>query len=144
LNLAANNCGTTLGYIKPHGALYNQAAAGPFANLFCSVVQNWEWPVVCLPGSEIEKLCEQLAIGFVSEGFADRRYRPDGSLVPRTEPNAVLHDPREVVDQVEWLVREKAVRTICVHGDTPGAVEFVRKVREALLAKGHIIRAFVE
>ena len=79
---------------------------------------------------------------FVREGFADRCYRPDGSLVPRTEPDAFVHDPDEAVKQVEWLIREKGVRTICVHGDNPQAVAFTKAVREALLARGFTLGPF--
>ena len=75
-------------------------------------------------------------MAFVSEGFADRRYRPDGSLVPRTEPDALVDSPDEAVKQVEWLVRDKHIQTICVHGDNPDAVAFTKAVRDALLARG--------
>src|SRR5262249_59652908 len=76
------------------------------------------------------------------EGSADRRYRPDGSLVPRTEPDAFVHDPQEAVKQVEWLIETKGVRTICVHGDNPQAVAFTKAVREALLARGFTLKPF--
>ena len=81
-------------------------------------------------------------VPFIPEGFADRRYRPDGSLVPRTEPDAFVHDPDEAVKQVEWLIREKGVRTICVHGDNPEAVAFTKAVRAALLARGFTLKPF--
>ena len=77
------------------------------------------------------------------EGYADRRYRPDGSLVPRTEPDAFVHDPREAVEQVERVIREKGVRTVCVHGDNPEAVAFAQAVRAALLDRGFTLKAFV-
>jgi UPF0271 protein len=78
----------------------------------------------------------------VAEGFADRRYLPDGSLVPRTRPDAFIEDPAEAVRQVDWLVRQRKVRTICVHGDNPKAVAFVRQLREALTRQGFVLRAF--
>ena len=62
--------------------------------------------------------------------------------MPRSEPDAFVHDPAEAVTQVEWLIREKGVRTICVHGDNPEAVAFTRAVRESLLARGHTLQAF--
>jgi UPF0271 protein len=142
--------GLEVRYVKPHGALYNQACrdervAGPVV-LACKSFERSMTTlgvaVVGLPGSELDRLTAEVGLAFIPEGFADRRYRPDGSLVPRTEPDALLHDPKEVVEQVEWLVREKGVRTICVHGDTPGAVEFVRAVRAALLDAGHELKAF--
>jgi UPF0271 protein len=80
--------------------------------------------------------------GFVREGFADRRYQPDGSLVPRTRPDAFVADPAEAVRQAEWLLRERGVRTLCVHGDNPQAVAFVRELREALTRGGITIRRF--
>jgi UPF0271 protein len=152
-----------LRHIKPHGALYHLSNRDGEVTkgILDAGYRFGEFMIVGLPGSQCEiAVGEHLAeFGYhwdrdergatakdhyIREGFADRRYRPDGSLVPRTEPDAVLHDPKEVVEQVEWLVREKNVRTICVHGDTPGAVEFVRKVRESLIAKGHGIKAFAE
>lgn len=140
---AAQREGVAVRYVKPHGALYNQAAAdAAFANVLCSAVANWELPVVGLPGSEVEKCCQLFSTPFVAEGFADRRYRPDGSLVPRTEPDAFVHDPDEAVAQIERLVRERGVRTVCVHGDNPEAVAFTTAVRAGLLARGFVLRAF--
>jgi len=134
-------------YVKPHGALYHQVCRdGSYAEGFMHAVYGFfdpkRLPVVGLPGSVLHSLVEKCGTPFIPEGFADRRYRPDGTLVPRTESNAILHDVKEVVEQVEWLVREKGVRTICVHGDTPGAVDFVRAVRVALLEAGHELKAF--
>ena len=87
-------------------------------------------------------MCGLLGVPFVPEGFADRRYRPGGSLAPRTEPDAFVHDPDEAVKQVEWLIEARGVRTICVHGDNPQAVAFTRAVREALLARGFTLKPF--
>ena len=132
-------------YVKPHGALYNQACldAGNFGTAILSVCNEFQLPLVGLQGSGLEWLvCQSKYVPFIPEGFADRRYRPDGSLVPRTEPDALLHDPKEAVEQVEWLIGAKKVRTVCVHGDTPGAVEFVRAVRGFLLDRGHELKAF--
>jgi UPF0271 protein len=78
----------------------------------------------------------------VAEGFADRRYLPDGSLVPRGRADAMIEEPADAVGQVEWLVRQRKVRTICVHGDNPRAVDFVRELRAALTRQGFVIRAF--
>jgi UPF0271 protein len=136
-----------LGFVKPHGAFYHQAnrEVQYATGLLRAVAQmsgRIVLPIVGLPGSTLHTEANSERHPFIPEGFADRRYRPDGSLVPRTEPDAILHDVHEVVAQVEWLVREKGVRTICVHGDTPGAVEFVRAVRAALLDAGHELRPF--
>ena len=79
---------------------------------------------------------------FVAEGFADRRYLPDGALVDRTRPDAFVDDLAEAVRQVEWLVSVKGVRTVCVHGDNPHALMFVRELRAALLRQGITLQAF--
>jgi len=136
--------GKPVRYLKPHGALYNQAMRDDeiASGLFDAAGEFGELAVVGLPGSEVEKYAARYDSKFVPEGFADRRYRPDGSLVPRGEPDAMIHDPKEAVDQVEWLIGKQQVRTICVHGDTPGAVEFVKAVRGFLLDRGHELRAF--
>lgn len=134
-------------YVKPHGALYNQACQDmKIAKVVIEVLQGLirRPPVflVGLPGSWLERFAGLSEIPFIPEGFADRRYRPDGSLVPRTEPDAFVHDPQEAVSQVEWLIREKGVRTICVHGDNPEAVAFARAVRESLLQRGFTLKPF--
>ncbi len=143
LDAMAAALGLTVLYVKPHGALYNQACRDrQVADLFVIAAAQLQLPVVGLPGSELEAACRD-RVTFFAEGFADRRYRPDGSLVPRTEPDAFIHDPDEAVKQVEWLIREKSVRTICVHGDNPEAVAFTKSVRESLLARGFTLKAFV-
>jgi len=129
-------------YVKPHGALYNQACRDrPIADLFVIAAVQLQLPVVGLPDSELEAACGE-QVEFVREGFADRRYRPDGSLVPRDQPDAFVRDPGEAVEQVEWLVREKQVQTVCVHGDNPHAIAFATAVRNALLARGVTLKAF--
>src|SRR5262245_41222119 len=134
--------GLIVQYVKPHGALYNQACRDPhIADLFVIAAAQFGLPVVGLPNSELSTACFD-RVPFVPEGFADRRYRPDGSLVPRTESDAFVHDPEEAVKQVEWLTRDKGVRTICVHGDNPQAVAFTKAVRDSLLARGCTLKAF--
>ncbi len=129
-------------YVKPHGGLYNQACRDRHvAELFVIAAAQLELPVVALPGSELAAVCRD-RVTFVPEGFADRRYRPDGSLVPRTEPDAFVHDPEEAVKQVEWLIADRGVRTICVHGDNPDAVAFTKAVRSALIARGFTLKPF--
>ncbi|MBN9118421.1 MAG: LamB/YcsF family protein [Planctomycetes bacterium] len=138
----ANVLGLTVRYVKPHGALYNQACRDRrIADLLVVGLAQFELPVLGLPNSQLAEACAG-QVPFISEGFADRRYRPDGSLVPRSEPDAFVHDPDEAVKQAEWLVREKGVRTICVHGDNPEAVAFTRTVRDALLARGITLKSF--
>jgi UPF0271 protein len=142
LTAMANVLGLTVRYVKPHGALYNQACRDRrTADLFVVGVAQFGLPVLGLPNSQLAAACVD-HVPFVAEGFADRRYRPDGSLVPRTEPDAFVRDPDEAVKQAEWLVHEKGVRTICVHGDNPQAVAFTKAVRTALLARGFTLKAF--
>ena len=94
-----------------------------------------------LPGSRLESLsagrCE-----FIAEGFADRRDLPDGSLVPCSRADAFVADPTEAVRQAEWLLREKGVRTLCVHGDNPHSLLFVRELRSALEKQGIVVAKF--
>jgi UPF0271 protein len=135
-------CRSVVRYLKPHGALYNQACRDPaYAKPVAAAAFLYGLSLVGLPGSELEKAAAAVGLPFVPEGFADRRYRPDGSLVPRAEPDALIRDPKDAVEQVEWLIRDRGVRTVCVHGDTPDAVAFVRAVRTSLEARGHEICA---
>jgi 5-oxoprolinase (ATP-hydrolysing) subunit A len=144
----ADHHSTAAGFVKPHGGFYHQTNRDEsYATGLLNAVIAYGGDylaVVGLPGLALQSVAVTWGIPFIAEGFADRRYRPDGSLVPRTEPDALLHDPKEVAEQVEWLVRTKGVRTVCVHGDTPGAVEFVGTVRGWLLDRGHELKAFCE
>ena len=129
-------------YCKPHGALYYQACRdSAIAEPVAIAASQWGLPVVGLPGSELERACRG-RVSFVAEGFADRRYRSDGSLVSRNEPDAFIHNPEEAVKQAEWLMREKGIRTLCIHGDNPNAVAFAKAVREALLFRGVTLKGF--
>jgi UPF0271 protein len=139
----ARVAGVPVRYVKPHGALYNQACRDAhFAKPVAAVAALNGLTVVGLPGSQLEAAAKAVNVPFFAEGFADRRYRPDGSLVPRSEPGAFVDNPSDAVAQVEWLIPEKGVRTICVHGDNPEAVAFVRAVRDALLARGFTLKPF--
>ncbi len=143
LEALARGSNVELRYIKAHGALYNQACRDRETALaFSAAVSAWNLPVVGLPGSKLEAAVKERGLVFISEGFADRRYRPDGSLVPRTEADAFVRDPEEAVRQVELLISARGVRTICVHGDNPQAVTFARAVREALLNRGFTLKPF--
>lgn len=138
----ARAAGVTLGHLKPHGALYNMACRDDAcARPVIAAAELFQLPVLGLPGSRLQALSAGRC-PFVAEGFADRRYLPDGSLVPRTRPDAFVEDVAEAVQQMDWLLREQGVRTICVHGDNPRAVDFVRNLREALARQGFTIKAF--
>ena len=138
----ATHVGVTVRYIKPHGGLYNQACRDErFARPIVDVAEKLGLPVMGLPGSKLEAACKGRC-DFVAEGFADRRYAPDGSLVPRSRPDAMIHDPAEAVEQAERLIRERGIRTLCVHGDNPQAIAFVQTLRETLTRRGFRLRAF--
>src|SRR5262249_26780475 len=112
-----------------------------YARPMLAVAEFFKLPLLGLPGSRLQALCSKHC-EFVAEGFADRRYEPDGSLVPRSRPDAFIHNPQDAVRQVEWLIRDRGVRTICVHGDNPQALAFVRELRSALTGAGHELAAF--
>ena len=138
----ARAAGLSLRHLKPHGALYNMAARDDaYARPVVAAAELFGLPLLGLPGSRMQVLSEGKC-PFIAEGFADRRYLPDGALVPRSRPDAFIDNPDEAVRQVEWLLRERGVRTICVHGDNPQALAFVRALRAALTAAGHRLVAF--
>jgi UPF0271 protein len=97
--------------------------------------------VMGLPDSRLQALSAG-RVPFVAEGFADRRYQPDGTLVPRSRSDAFVEDPDEAVRQAEWLVRDRGVRTLCVHGDNSQALAFVRRLREEFARRAIEVRAF--
>ena len=138
----AQAVGVPVRYIKPHGALYNQACRDDaVARPIAAAAEVLKLPLMARPGSRLETLC-QGRCGFIAEGFADRRYQPDGTLVPRTRPDAFVHDVEEAVTQANWLLRERGIRTLCVHGDNPQALEFVRGLRDAFTRRGICLQAF--
>jgi UPF0271 protein len=129
--------------VKAHGALYNRAAkdaaiAGAIAEAIRLVDPSL--PLLGLPGTELLTAAERAGLRAVREGFADRGYRPDGTLIPRTEKGALLTDPAAAAEQAERLASD--VETICVHSDTPGAANLVRAVRTALTARGFTLAPF--
>lgn len=138
----AQAVGVPVRYVKPHGALYNQACRDrAYARPVVRAANRFGLAVMGLPNSVLEhEMREQGQGQFLAEGFADRRYLPDGSLVPRSRPDAFVEDPREAAEQAAWLIRERGVQTICVHGDNPQALEFLRSLRTLLLEHGFQIK----
>ena len=151
LEAFARVAGSRVRYVKPHGALYNaivhheeQAAAVVRA----VVDYDRTLPVLGLPGSAWLRLAAEAGLTVVSEAFADRAYTPEGTLVSRRLPGAVLHDPTEIARRCVAMATGEAIAdvegnpltlapdSICVHGDTQGAVEISRQVREALAGAG--------
>ena len=138
--------GAVLTHVKPHGALYNMAArTAALADAIAAAIRKVDPALVLvgLAGSELIAAGVRAGLRTASEVFADRAYRADGSLVPRTEPGAVLHDPSDVAARAVALARRADVRadTICLHGDTPGAPELAARVRRALEDAGISVRA---
>ncbi|HET7503542.1 MAG TPA: LamB/YcsF family protein [Kofleriaceae bacterium] len=121
-------------YVKPHGALYHDAAASPaIARAVVGAAAGVLGDRIVVVGPPAGALRDEAAargLSYAAEGFADRRMRPDGSLVPRTEPGALLTEPAEAAAQARALAAR--VDTICVHADTPGALAIAGAVHRAL------------
>jgi UPF0271 protein len=140
----ARSHGASLVHVKPHGALYNQAArdaalAGAIAR---GVIRaDARLVLVGLASSEVmRRAAEEVGLRFAGEAFADRAYEADGSLRPRGRTGAVLSDPAAAARQAVRLAREGSAETLCVHGDTPGAPAIARAVRTALEGSGFAVR----
>lgn len=149
--------GTRVRYVKPHGALYNRVADdGAQAEAVVAALRAYDrsLPLLGLAGSAVHSAATTAGVPFVAEAFADRAVTPDGRLVPRSQPGAVLHDAGEVARRAVRMVvdREVAasdgsvvaaqVQSVCVHGDTPGAVAIARAVRAALEDAGVLLECF--
>ena len=149
--------GSSVRYVKPHGALYN--AIGTHEEQAAAVVQavldhDPALPVLGLPGSAWLRLAEQAGLRVVHEAFADRAYTPQGELVSRRLPGAVLHDADEIARRCVAMATGQPVldvdggelllspASICVHGDTPGAVGIARRVRAELEQSGAPVAPF--
>jgi len=152
----ANDLGVRPNHVKPHGALYNMAARDQkLADAIARAIVAIDLSLFLFAPDEsaLARAGEAEHLRVVREVFADRNYLADGSLVPRNRRDALLHDPKESAASVMRMLREGKVRsidnvdvdvraeTICVHGDTPGAVEFARVLRGHLEKNGVTIRA---
>ncbi len=152
----AERVGVTPAHVKPHGALYNMAARrADLADAIARAIRRVDPALMlfALPQSELMRAGEAHGLRVVPEFFADRNYLPDNSLVPRSRPDALLTDPEAAAERVLQMLaqgkissvdgKEIALRgeTICVHGDTPGAVEFARSLREHLRKNNVDVRA---
>ncbi|MEB3982641.1 LamB/YcsF family protein [Mycobacterium sp. 663a-19] len=157
LQAIARASGSSVSYVKPHGALYNTivtnreqgAAVAEAVRLVDPTL-----PVLGMAGSAFFGEATRLGLRTVAEAFADRAYRPDGRLVSRREPGAVLHDAAAIAERVVTMVTSGrvtaidgadipvSVESVCVHGDSPGAVQIAAAVRDGLAATGIDIRSF--
>jgi 5-oxoprolinase (ATP-hydrolysing) subunit A len=157
LQAIAHASGSTVSYVKPHGALYNTivtnreqgAAVAEAVHLVDATL-----PVLGMAGSAFFDEAARLGLRTVAEAFADRAYRPDGQLVSRRDPGAVLHDPVAIAERVVAMVNSGqvtaidgaqipvSVESVCVRGDSPGAVQIATAVRDQLKTAGIDIRSF--
>jgi UPF0271 protein len=157
LQALAHAAGSSVTYVKPHGALYNtivsnHAQARAVAEAVHAVDPGLA--VLGLSGSVFFAEAQELGLRTVPEAFADRAYRSDGQLVSRKLPNAVLHDRAEIADRVASMVAAGrvaavdgstipiTVESVCVHSDSPGAVQIAKAVRDRLVADGVELKAF--
>lgn len=163
LDMAARRHGTRVRYVKPHGALYNrivrdaEQAAGVIDAVlaYAELARDEPLPVLGLPGSVVLEHARAAGVPAVTEAFADRGYHPDGTLVSRSEPGAVLTDPDEVAARVVAMAAGREIAaadgslvvveaaSVCVHGDTPGAIDLARRVRGDLESAGIEVAPFV-
>ncbi|MEY9211084.1 LamB/YcsF family protein [Thermobifida halotolerans] len=157
LDAFARIAGDRVRYVKPHGALYNAIVHHEEqARAVVEAVRLYDpgLSVLGLPGSRWLELAEQAGLRTVREAFADRAYTPEGTLVPRRQPGAVLHDPDEIAERCLRIVHGEPVTAVdgtpvrvradslCVHGDTPGAVRVAEQVARRLADAGVRIAAF--
>jgi len=157
LQACAAIAGHRVTFVKAHGALANlanedDAVAEAVAHAVAGVDRGLA--LVVMPGLPAERAGERAGLRCVREVYADRAYAGDGRLAPRSDPGAVLHDPADIAERVGRMVAERAIttvagtripaaiETVCVHGDTPGAVAAARAVSQALESAGLAVRAF--
>lgn len=153
----ATAAGTRVTYVKPHGALYNTIADDKrqaMAVIAALQAVDQSLSLVALAGSPLIAWAQEAGLHTVAEAFADRAYHQDGSLVSRREAGAVIHDPEAVAQRVMQMIRDGGVlsvegtftpieaQSVCVHGDTPDAVNMTRKLRQRLEDEGIMVRAF--
>ncbi|HEY5079219.1 MAG TPA: 5-oxoprolinase subunit PxpA [Opitutaceae bacterium] len=159
LESVASKLGASVGHIKLHGALYNMASrdrvlAAAIAAAISEAARESgsRWLLVALAGSELYSIARAFGLRVSAEAFADRSYRDDGTLAPRTEPGAVIADESKAASQAVRLAKEGLVRTaggadvpvsadtICIHGDGPNAVALARRIRDDLELAGVEVR----
>ena len=140
----ARAAGARVAYVKPHGALYHAVSRHPeqAEAVVRAVAAFGGLPVLGLAGSAFLSAVSAAGLEAVGEGFADRGYLPDGGLVPRSEPGALLLDPAAVAAQAVRLATSGEVRSLCVHGDSPGAPGLAAAVRTALAEAGVAVAPF--
>ena len=157
LDAFCRTAGIKMQHVKAHGALYNMAEKDlTIATAIAAAIKavDPELYMLCLANSQMVVAAKQQGVSFVEEAFADRAYTEEGTLVSRKVAGSVIHNITEVVSRVVRMVKDESIisitgkeipihaQTICVHGDTPGAVEMVKALREALDKENIVLRAF--
>lgn len=149
--------GLTLQHVKVHGALYNAAEKDiKVATAIAEAIKAVDAALymVCLSHSAMVTAAKNVGVHYVEEAFADRAYTNQGTLVSRTQPGAVMHDPIIVAERVLAMVSDSSIKTIegeiismnaqtiCVHGDTPGAVDMIKTIADKFKQHGIVLKAF--
>jgi len=149
--------GEKMQHVKPHGALYNMAAKNrELSEAIAEAVYKVDPQLILfgLAGSELVKAAEKIGLKTANEVFSDRTYQQDGSLTPRTQPDALIHSYEDSVSQVIRMIKEGKVRstqgvdvsvlaqTVCIHGDGPEALVFAKQLRESMQSEGIQVNAF--
>ncbi|QYJ82472.1 5-oxoprolinase subunit PxpA [Shewanella aegiceratis] len=147
LKAVCDELGVDLHHVKPHGALYNDAAQDPaLGRILIRVIEaiNPKLKLMILAGSPLVTQARRAGLEVIEEAFADRGYLADGRLAPRSRPGALIEDTHKVLEQVSSIVEEQKVTAVtgesvscqatslCLHGDTPQALEFARAIRASL------------
>ena len=156
LKAIVTELGGELSFVKPHGALYNDMARdAELTSLVVTTIKAFDptLKIMGLAGSHCSAICENLAMPFLGEAFADRRYADDGQLSPRSQDGAVITEPEAAVEQILSIVEHARVesingkwlplqaQSICVHSDTPGALEHLTLISNHLISRGLTIGA---
>jgi len=139
----SDRVGVEIRFLKPHGALYNQAQREPaIARGVVQGARHLNRPIVGLPVGVLREIATDAGLPYVAEGFVDRRYDASGNLLPRSHPDAVLSDRAEIQEQVQRLLDRGDVQTLCIHGDHQNAVVLATQVRDFLDRLGVDVRSF--
>ena len=156
LQAIVNELGGEVSFVKPHGALYNDMARdAELTSLVVTTIKDIDpkLKIMGLAGSHCSAICEDLGMSFLGEAFADRRYTDNGQLSPRSQEGAVITDPEIAVEQIMSIVEHARVESIngkwlpmqahslCVHSDTPGALEHLKLISDHLTSRGLTIGA---
>ncbi len=144
LRVTARLAGGEVTYVKPHGTVYHAAAVvAPVAEAVTGAVAAVDASLAVLgpPGSELLEAASARGLRFVAEGFPDRAYLPDGTLMPRSEAGSVLNE-EEALTQAVRLAGDGRFRSLCIHSDTPGAVRIAVAIRNHLIGAGFEVRPF--